>query len=63
MRMLSLEELRKVEPNFAEVDDKSLIKFRAKLYELADLALDACMKERTTGGRDIDNLGECDSLQ
>ncbi len=55
--MLSLKELRQIEPNFREIDDESLIKIRAKFYELVDLALDACTKEKSPRSHDFNRLG------
>lgn len=45
--MISLNDLRKIDPRLAKIPDKELIKIRASLYSLGQLALEAFMKKKT----------------
>jgi len=44
--MLSLEKLRKIDPELANLSDEELTAFRADLYETTQLAFDAWWAER-----------------
>ena len=45
--MLSLEEIRKVEPKLKDLPDEKVAEIRDSLYQLAELALDSYIDEQT----------------
>ncbi len=45
--MISIEELRKIDPRFCEVTDEELIKIRHSLYILGQLALESFIESKT----------------
>jgi hypothetical protein len=38
--MLSLDQIRRIDPNLSDIPDEELLKIRNKLYGIVDLALD-----------------------
>ncbi len=45
--MISLEELRKIEPRFKEMPDEELMKIRHSLYSLGQLSLESFLEKKT----------------
>lgn len=45
--MISLNELRKIDPRLEKIPDEELIKIRHSLYSLGQLALEAFIEQKT----------------
>lgn len=47
LKMISLEELRKIDPDLENISDEELIKIRHSLYSLGKLSLETFIEKKT----------------